>query len=336
MAKLHKDTKSLKFLVCYYTNVMVKKVVLAGPRGFCAGVVRAIDVVNIALSTYPKPLYVRREIVHNAHVVEELRQRGAVFVDSLEEVPQGKTVIFSAHGVSPRVWEEARTKALKVIDATCPLVTKVHIEAVKYARHDYTIILIGHIDHDEVVGTMGEAPAHMKLVSTIQGVEDLEVEDPEKIAYLTQTTLSLEDTREIIQALRQRFPSIQGPPSEDICYATQNRQMAVRELAKVTELVLVVGAANSSNSNRLVEEASKSGTPACLINDVSSIREEWLRGVETVGVTSGASAPEILVDQVVEFFREGNQVEVEELVTQEENVYFALPKNLLADAKRAT
>ena len=296
--------------------------------------VRAIDVVNIALSTYPKPLYVRKEIVHNPHVVEELRQKGAVFVDSLEEVPQGKTVIFSAHGVSPRVWEEASAKSLKIIDATCPLVTKVHMEAVKYACQDYTIILIGHKDHDEVVGTTGEAPAHIRLVSTVQDVENLEVEDPEKIAYLTQTTLSLEDTRGIIQALRRRFPSIQGPPSEDICYATQNRQMAVRELAKVADLVLVLGAANSSNSNRLVEEASKLGTCARLINDVSSIREEWLRGVETVGVTSGASAPEILVDQVVEFFHKRSQVEVEELVTQEEHVHFALPKNLLADAKR--
>ena len=315
---------------------MVKKVVLVSPRGFCAGVVRAIDVVKIALNTYPKPLYVRKEIVHNPHVVEELRRKGAIFVDSLEEVPQGKTVIFSAHGVSPQVWEEARSKSLKIIDATCPLVTKVHMEAVRYARQGFTIILIGHKGHDEVVGTTGEAPAHIRLVSTIQEVEDLEVDNPEKIAYLTQTTLSLEDTREIIEALRKRFPSIQGPSSEDICYATQNRQMAVQDLAKVTDLILVVGADNSSNSNRLVEEANKSGTPARLINDVNSISEQWLRDVETVGVTSGASAPEILVDQVVEFFRKSNPVEVEELVTQEEHVHFTLPTNLLADVNRVT
>ena len=210
------------------------------------------------------------------------------------------------------------------------------MEVVRYARQGFTIILIGHKGHDEVVGTTGEAPAHIWLVSTIQEVEDLEVDNPEKIAYLTQTTLSLEDTREIIEALRKRFPSIQGPPSEDICYATQNRQMAVRDLAKVTDLILVVGADNSSNSNRLVEEANKSGTPARLINDVNSISEQWLRDVEMVGVTSGASAPEILVDQVVEFFRKSNPVEVEELVTQEEHVHFALPSNLLADVNSVT
>lgn len=311
---------------------MVKKIVLASPRGFCAGVVRAIDVVNIALKVYAKPLYVRKEIVHNPHVVEELRRKGAVFVESLDEVPEGKTVIFSAHGVSPQVWEEARSKCLKIIDATCPLVTKVHLEAVKYACRGYTIVLIGHKGHDEVIGTMGEAPQHMRLVSSIQDVEELDVQDPDKVAYLTQTTLSLEDTRAIIRALREKFPSVQGPPSEDICYATQNRQMAVRELAKNADLVLVVGAANSSNSNRLVEEAANSNTRACLINDVHSIEEKWLEGVETVGVTSGASAPEILVDRVVEFFRGRNKaVEVEELVTREEHVHFALPGNLLAD-----
>lgn len=313
---------------------MVKKIVLASPRGFCAGVVRAIDVVKIALEVYPKPLYVRKEIVHNPHVVEELRQKGVVFVDSLEEVPDGRTVIFSAHGVAPEVWEEARAKSLQVIDATCPLVTKVHLEAIKYAREDYTIVLIGHKGHDEVIGTMGEAPAHMRLVSSIQEVEELEAPNPDKIAYLTQTTLSLEDTREIIQALRRKFPAIQGPPSEDICYATQNRQMAVRELARVSDLILVVGASNSSNSNRLVEEAVNSGTPAYLINDVHSIQAAWLDGAETVGLTSGASAPEVLVDQVTEFFRARGPLQVEELVTREEHVHFALPTNLLADIKK--
>ena len=321
-------------LLCYHTPAMVKKVICASPRGFCAGVVRAIDVVNIALGIYRKPLYVRKEIVHNPHVVEELRRKGAVFVDRLDEVPEGKTVIFSAHGVSPQVWEEARAKSLKIIDATCPLVTKVHLEAMKYARQGYTIVLIGHKGHDEVIGTMGEAPKHMQLVSSIHDVEQLDVPDPEKVSYLTQTTLSLEDTREIIRALRKKFPAIQGPPSEDICYATQNRQMAVRELARITDLILVVGAANSSNSNRLVEEAGNSDTPARLINDVHSIEEAWLDGVETVGVTSGASAPEILVDQVVGFFRGLNEhVEVEEVVTREEHVHFALPANLVADVK---
>lgn len=314
---------------------MIRKIILASPRGFCAGVVRAIDVVKIALDVYAKPLYVRKEIVHNPHVVEELRAKGAVFVDSLEEVPEGQTVIFSAHGVSPEVWQEARAKSLKVIDATCPLVTKVHLEALRYAREDYTIILIGHKGHDEVIGTMGEAPAHMLLVSSTREVEELQVKDSEKIAYLTQTTLSLEDTREIIQALRRRFPKIQGPPSEDICYATQNRQMAVRELAQRADVILVVGASNSSNSNRLVEEAAHSGTPAYLINDVGSIREEWLEGVGTLGLSSGASAPEILVNQVIEYFRRRGPIEVEELVTREEHVHFALPTNLVADLKRA-
>lgn len=312
---------------------MVNKIILAAPRGFCAGVVRAIDIVNIALQVYPKPLYVRKEIVHNPHVVEELRRKGAVFVESLDEVPEGKTVIFSAHGVSPEVWLEAQAKSLKIIDATCPLVTKVHLEAVRYARHDFTIVLIGHKDHDEVVGTMGEAPEHMVLVSSVEDVDRLEVKDPQKIAYLTQTTLSLEDTRAIVMALRQNFPAIQGPPSEDICYATQNRQMAVRELAKRVDLILVVGAENSSNSNRLVEEALHAGTQAYLINDVHSIRDEWLKGVRTIGLTSGASAPEVLVAQVVEFFRSRSGLEVEELITREEHVHFALPGNLLADMK---
>ncbi len=306
---------------------MVKKVVLASPRGFCAGVVRAIDIVRIALDVYPKPVFVRREIVHNPHVVEELRQKGAVFVSGLSEVPHGRTVIFSAHGVSPQVWEEARQKALHVIDATCPLVTKVHLEAIRYAQDGYAIVLIGHKGHEEVIGTMGEAPGSIHLVSTVSDVEALEVQNSERISYLTQTTLSLEDTREIIAALRSKFPVIQGPPSEDICYATQNRQMAVQELAEVADLILVVGAENSSNSNRLVEEAVKAGSPSYLINDVNGIDPAWLEEVETVGISSGASAPEILVDQVVSFFQ-GQGAAVEELVTREENVHFALPAEL--------
>ena len=312
---------------------MVKKLVLASPRGFCAGVVRAIDVVKIALEVFPPPIYVRKQIIHNAYVVEELRQDGAIFIDSLDQVPSGGTVIFSAHGVSPQVWADARSRSLRVIDATCPLVTKVHVEAIRYSKRGYTIVLIGHEGHEEVVGTMGEAPESTVLVSAIEDVRDLEISDPDRIAYLTQTTLSLEDTKEIIAALRQRFPMIQGPPSEDICYATQNRQLAVRELAVVADLVLVVGASNSSNSNRLVEEAINSGVSSHLISDVSKIRQEWLRGVETVGVTSGASAPEILVDAVVDFFRSRGAA-VEDLVTREENVHFALPPELRQPANQ--
>ena len=313
--------------LCYHRRTMVKKLILASPRGFCAGVVRAIDVVRIALEACPPPIYVRKQIIHNAYVVDELRQEGAVFVDSLDQVPSGGTVIFSAHGVSPQVWAEARSRSLNVIDATCPLVTKVHVEAVRYSKQGFTVVLIGHEGHEEVVGTMGEAPESTVLVSNIEDVQALEVEDPEKISYLTQTTLSLEDTREIIAALRQRFPMIQGPPSEDICYATQNRQLAVRELARVADLVLVVGASNSSNSNRLVEEAIGSGVASYLISDVSKIRREWLQGVETVGLTSGASAPEILVEGIVNFFQ-SRGAGVEELVTREENVHFALPPEL--------
>jgi 4-hydroxy-3-methylbut-2-enyl diphosphate reductase len=309
---------------------MVRKVIVASPRGFCAGVVRAIDIVRLALEAYPKPVYVRKEIVHNPYVVEELRQNGAVFVESLAEVPEGQTVIFSAHGVAPGVWTKARARRLNVIDATCPLVTKVHAEAVRYARQDFTIILIGHRGHDEVIGTMGEAPRHIRLVSSAEDVNQLEVEDPTKVAYITQTTLSLEDTREIVQALRQRYPLIQGPTSEDICYATQNRQLAVRELAALADVILVVGAANSSNSNRLVEESLKAGTRSFLINDVTSIRPEWLKNVETVGLTSGASAPEILVGQVLDYFRSMGAA-IENLVTREERIQFSVPTGLLSD-----
>ncbi len=307
---------------------------MAAPRGFCAGVVRAIDIVKIALEVYPKPVYVRKEIVHNRHVVEELRAKGAEFVDELSEVPEGKTVIFSAHGVSPQVRHDARLRSLRVIDATCPLVTKVHLEAARYAKNDCTIVLIGHTGHDEVIGTMGVAPERMKLVTCVEDVASLRIEDPRRVAYLTQTTLSLEDTREIIAALRKKFPLIQGPPSEDICYATQNRQMAVHELAARTDLILVVGSRNSSNSNRLVEEAVKHGTPAHLIDNAEAIEEAWLQGVETLGVTSGASAPEVLVEEVVDTFR-NRGASVEELVTRRENVQFALPDNLRQDASSA-
>ena len=309
---------------------MVSKVILAAPRGFCAGVVRAIDIVQIALEVYPKPIYVRKEIVHNRHVVATLREKGAIFVETLDEVPEGKTVIFSAHGVSPQVQESAKLRNLKVIDATCPLVTKVHLEAARSVQQGYTIVLIGHDGHDEVIGTMGVSPENIVLVTGVDDVAELEVRDPERLAYLTQTTLSLEDTREIISALRERFPSIQGPPSEDICYATQNRQMAVQDLATQSDLILVVGSRNSSNSNRLVEEAIKAGTQSYLIDDVSCIDSAWLQDVSILGVTSGASAPEKLVREVVDYFRhEGARVE--ELVTRHENVQFALPPTLLED-----
>lgn len=312
---------------------MVKKVIVASPRGFCAGVVRAIDIVKIALDIYPHPVYVRKEIVHNPHVVDELGQKGAVFVDAVDQVPEGETVIFSAHGVAPEVWKSAQAKSLRIIDATCPLVTKVHLEAVRYAKRNYTIVLIGHVGHDEVVGTMGEAPKHIALVSTVEDVEKLRIDDPRKVAYITQTTLSMEDTREVIGALRRKFPAIEGPPSEDICYATQNRQMAVRDLSDLTDMILVVGADNSSNSNRLVEEAERSGTTAFLINDLSSIDLNWFEKVEILGLTSGASAPESLAREVVEFFSEKGAM-VEELVVRDENVQFALPDNLLTDLDR--
>lgn len=313
---------------------MVEIVILAAPRGFCAGVVRAIDIVNIALDIYPKPVYVRKEIVHNQHVVEELRAKGAVFVDELDEVPQGQTVIFSAHGVAPEVRERAKQRSLKVIDATCPLVTKVHLEAVRYAKKDYTIVLIGHRGHDEVIGTMGVAPENIRLIESKEDVGEMTI-DTGKVAYITQTTLSLNDTRQIIQALREKFPYIEGPPADDICYATQNRQMAVRDLAEQADLILVVGSTNSSNSNRLVEEAQKCGTPAHLIENVGSIDESWLQGVRRVGLTSGASAPDVLVSEVIAYFRQGG-AQVEELVTTTENVHFSLPKNLVRDMEVST
>jgi 4-hydroxy-3-methylbut-2-en-1-yl diphosphate reductase len=309
------------------TNVPAKRgrVLLAFPRGFCAGVVRAIDIVNIALEKFGQPLFVRREIVHNKYVVNELRQKGVIFVESLEEVPPGARVIFSAHGVSPEVRREASDRNLQVIDATCPLVTKVHNEALKYAREDYSIVLIGHEEHDEVIGTVGEAPAKIKVVSTADDVQGLTPDDDAKVAFLTQTTLSLDETRGIISRLRQRFPEIKGPASEDICYATQNRQSAVLELAKQAEFILVVGSANSSNSRRLVEVAEGAGVRAHLIDDIDDIQLDWLAGIQTVGLTAGASAPEELVERVIGFLAEIGYAEVQTLGTIVENVEFALP-----------
>ena len=309
------------------TNKLAE-IVLAGPRGFCAGVERAIDIVELALAVCPPPVYVRKEIVHNRHVVDELREKGAIFVDELHEVPDDATVIFSAHGISPEVREEARRRGLRVIDATCPLVTKVHLEAIRYAREGYTIILVGHEDHDEVIGTMGEAPDRMLLIEHPDQVADLQVPDPNKVAYLTQTTLSVDDTRECIEALRQRFPKIVGPAKDDICYATQNRQAAVKTLAGDVDVVLVIGAANSSNANRLREVSEVNGTRAYLINDARDIRSEWLEGVRRVGITAGASTPEVLVTEAVEALRRSGEIGVREVHVVEEDVRFALPNDL--------
>jgi 4-hydroxy-3-methylbut-2-enyl diphosphate reductase len=307
----------------------MKKILLLKPRGFCAGVVRAIDIVNIAIDTFGSPIYVRKEIVHNRHVVNELSERGAIFVEELSEVPSGAMVIFSAHGVSPAVRADAEARRLRVIDATCPLVTKVHLEAVKFAREGYTIVLIGHKDHDEVSGTLGEAPNRTVLVSSEEDVDRLEVEDPNRVSYLTQTTLSLDETSGIIDRLRQRFPNIQGPHSQDICYATENRQVAVKNIVPRSDLLLVVGSANSSNSNRLVEVAREHGLKAFLIEDASTIKAEWLNDVSTVSVTAGASAPEHLVQQVIEHLEEVGFGSADEVEVIEEDVRFALPAELM-------
>jgi 4-hydroxy-3-methylbut-2-enyl diphosphate reductase len=309
------------------------EIVLAGPRGFCAGVERAIEVVERALEVVAGPLYVRREIVHNRHVVEALRRKGAIFVEELDEVPAGATVIFSAHGISPAVRDAALARGLRVIDATCPLVTKVHVEAKRYAREGYTIVLVGHADHDEVIGTTGEAPERIVVLAAVEEAEKLEVENPDKVAYLTQTTLSVDDTREIVEVLRRRFPKIVGPAKDDICYATQNRQAAVKELASEVDVVLVLGAANSSNANRLREVAEALGTPAHLINDVGDIRPEWLVGVTRVGVTAGASTPEFLVRECVEYLSSQAVPTVRELSVVEEDVRFGLPHELLELAR---
>jgi 4-hydroxy-3-methylbut-2-enyl diphosphate reductase len=306
----------------------LKRVVLAAPRGFCAGVVRAIEIVNTVLQLLPPPIYVRKEIVHNRFVVEHLKQRGVIFVNELDEVPDGATVIFSAHGISPAVREMARKKNLRVIDATCPLVTKVHLEAIRFAQEGYSIILIGHEGHEEVEGTMGEAPHCTYLVQSVEDVERLQVPNPEKVAYLTQTTLSVDDTAEIVAALKRKFPKIVGPRTDDICYATQNRQNAVKALAKQVDVILVIGSQNSSNSQRLKEVAISNGCPAYLIDGAEHIQTEWLIDAESVGVTSGASAPEILVKQVIQRLQELGATEVVELRLTEERVQFAPPPEL--------
>jgi 4-hydroxy-3-methylbut-2-enyl diphosphate reductase len=312
-----------------------RRIVLAAPRGFCAGVVRAIDVVELALECVEPPLFVRREIVHNLHVVRGFEKRGVRFVEELDEVPDGATIVFSAHGIAPRVREEAQRRGLKVIDATCPLVTKVHLEAIRFERLGYRIILIGHPNHEEVEGTMGEAESRIALVSSVADAESVEVEDPERVAYITQTTLSMEDTRPIVDTLKRRFPHIAGPAKDDICYATQNRQLAVRALAREAPVILVIGSKNSSNSNRLVEEAELAGARAYLVDDASGVDPAWLAGASTVGVTSGASAPEFLVDQMVAHLTSLGAERVERLVTVEEDVHFALPAELLEAKARA-
>ncbi len=313
-----------------------KKIYLLKPRGFCAGVVRAIDVVKIALDLYGPPVYVRKEIVHNKHVVDELRQAGAIFVEELEEVPTGARAIFSAHGVSPEVRRQAKARELQLIDATCPLVTKVHLEAVKFAREGCTIILIGHKDHDEVIGTLGEAPQQTFLVSTVRDVDALNVPDPGRICYLTQTTLSLDETRDIVVRLKQRFPLIQGPPAQDICYATENRQMAVKAVAHFCDLLLVVGSENSSNSKRLVEVGDNTGVRSFLVNDWDDVDTGWLEGVRNVAVTAGASAPEHLVGKLIVALKEHGFHQLEEVELVEEDVRFSLPGELSTAASGLT
>src|SRR5436190_1535018 len=304
------------------------KLLLAAPRGYCAGVDRAVQTVERALELHGPPVYVRKEIVHNKHVVDQLRERGAIFVEQETEVPEGSTVVFSAHGVAPSVHENAAARSLKTIDATCPLVTKVHVEAKKFAADGYTIVLIGHEGHEEVEGTMGEAPDHIVLVESEADVDALEIAEPDKVAYISQTTLSVDETRAIINRLRERFPSIVGPRTDDICYATTNRQAAVKQMAPHCDLVLVIGSRNSSNSNRLVEVAREHGADSHLIDSEEQVREEWLEGTRVVGITSGASAPEELVQRLVSFFRARGTEQVEEFEVVQEDVRFMLPKTI--------
>ncbi|MGH9601828.1 MAG: 4-hydroxy-3-methylbut-2-enyl diphosphate reductase [Terriglobales bacterium] len=311
------------------TMAVEKTLLLLKPRGFCAGVVRAIDIVRIALDTFGPPIYVRKEIVHNRYVVEDLAAKGAIFVDDVDEVPNGERVIYSAHGVSPEVRDASELRGLCVIDATCPLVTKVHVEAVKYATEDYSIILIGHRDHDEVIGTLGEAPRVTQVVGSPEEVEKLEVPDPSRIAYITQTTLSLDETSDIIDALRRKYPEIKGPHAQDICYATENRQLAVKHVAGDADLLLVVGSDNSSNSNRLVEVSRNLGTSAHLIENYRAIEPAWLEGVKTVALTAGASAPECLVEEVVTFLTSAGFTDVREVEVMPENVRFGLPPEIV-------
>jgi 4-hydroxy-3-methylbut-2-en-1-yl diphosphate reductase len=305
-----------------------EKLLLAAPRGYCAGVDRAVQTVERALELYGPPVYVRKEIVHNKHVVEQLRERGAIFVDQESEVPEGETVVFSAHGVAPSVHRNSEARELKTIDATCPLVTKVHVEAKKFAADGYTIVLVGHAGHEEVEGTMGEAPDHIVLIETEADVDTLEVEDPDRVAFISQTTLSVDETRAIINRLREKFPNITGPRTDDICYATTNRQMAVRQMAAECDLVLVIGSSNSSNSNRLVEVARVHGAESHLIDNEAQVKEEWLDGKRVVGISSGASAPEELVQRLVDFFRARGTDDVSEFDVVKEDVRFMLPKEI--------
>ncbi len=318
----------------------VEKLLLAAPRGYCAGVDRAVQTVERALELYGPPVYVRKEIVHNKHVVEQLRERGAIFIEELDDaVPEGAVTVFSAHGVSPAVHADAHARGLRTIDATCPLVTKVHREAVKFAGDGYTIVLIGHAGHEEVEGTMGEAPDHIVLVETEEDVDRLEVDDPQRIAYISQTTLSVDETNAIIVRLRERFPAITGPRTDDICYATTNRQAAVKAMAPLCDLVLVIGSSNSSNSNRLVEVARDFGADSYLIDNETQIDETWLDGKRVVGITSGASAPDELVQRLVGWFRERGVEDVEEFQVVKEDVRFMLPKTIrqaLAEREAAT
>jgi 4-hydroxy-3-methylbut-2-enyl diphosphate reductase len=314
-----------------------KAVLLAEPRGYCAGVDRAVITVEQALDLYGAPVYVRKEIVHNKHVVDDLRNRGAVFVNELDEVPSGATVVFSAHGVSPAVHADAAVRELKTIDATCPLVTKVHLEAKRFAREGYSILLIGHAGHEEVEGTMGEAPEATTLVEGPGDVPNVEVPDPSKVVWLSQTTLSVDETMDTVAALRVKFPELLDPPSDDICYATQNRQQAVKEIGAASDLVIVVGSGNSSNSVRLVEVALEAGAKAAYrVDDAGEIDESWLEGVRSVSVTSGASVPEKLVEGVVEFLKERGFPDAKAHTSAEESLIFALPKELRKDLKAAS
>jgi 4-hydroxy-3-methylbut-2-enyl diphosphate reductase len=315
---------------------MTRRVLLAKPRGYCAGVDRAVQSVELALERYGAPIYVRKQIVHNVHVVKTLEERGAVFVEETEEVPEGAIVVFSAHGVAPVVHDEAAGLSLRTIDATCPLVTKVHKEAKRFAGDDYDILLIGHDGHEEVVGTSGEAPEHVQLVDGPDDVADVTVRDPEKVVWLSQTTLSVDETTATVEALRERFPKLIDPPSDDICYATQNRQVAVKEIAAEAQLVIVVGSENSSNSKRLVEVAKDHGADASyLVDYADEIDPSWLDGVTTVGVTSGASVPEILVNGVLERLAEHGFDTVEEVESVREHMIFALPHELRRDLRSA-
>jgi 4-hydroxy-3-methylbut-2-enyl diphosphate reductase len=315
---------------------VVKRLVLASPRGYCAGVERAVEIVERALELHGPPVYVRKQIVHNAHVVRDFEQRGAIFVESEDEVPNGAALVLSAHGVAPQVHANARARNLETIDATCPLVSKVHAEARHFAARGFTLFLVGHAGHEEVEGTMGEAPDSILLVETLEDAEQIRPPQTERLAYITQTTLSVDDTGEIVSVLRRRFPRIQASEKEDICYATTNRQRAVKRLLGSIDLLLVIGSQNSSNSNRLVEVARARGVNAHLIDDESEIQEAWLRGVETVGVTSGASAPESLVHRVVGWFRERGVTEVEEVDAPSEDVSFRLPPQVRPTARPAT